>query len=170
MDDFKKSPPQKSPFDKKTGISADKDLEKKFKKKILEEDSSDRNPEEELKFDYIPYDKVSFSKDGMEDNRLKAEKRSYPRKPCFFPVNYATSDRAYQEFIQDISNSGAFVETRHLLSVGQNISITFSLPGSQRNIKMKGSVARITPQGIGIAFILESHEQKEYMRSYIPEV
>jgi len=170
MDDLKKSPPQKSPFDKKTRISGHEDSDIKSKKNILEEDRSDRNPEEELKFDYIPNDNLPFSQDGMKDNRRLAEKRSYPRKPCFFPVNYATSDRAYQEFIQDISDSGAFVETRHLLSVGQNISMTFSLPGSQRNIKMKGSIARTTLQGIGIAFILESDEQKAYMRSYIPEV
>ena len=166
MDDLKKSL-----FDKKkTGISTDEDSEIKSKKNILEEDRSDRNPEEELKFDYIPSDKVPFSQDGMKDNNQLAEKRSYSRKPCFFPVYYATSDRAYQEFIQDISNSGAFVETRYLLSVGQNISITFSLPGSEKNIKMKGSIARVTPQGIGIAFILESDEQKEYMASYITEV
>lgn len=166
MDDLKKSL-----FDKKkAGISTDEDSEIKLKKNILEEDRSDRNPEEELKFDYIPSDKVPFSQDGMKDNNQPAEKRSYSRKPCFFPVYYATSDRAYQEFIQDISNSGAFVETRYLLSVGQNISITFSLPGSEKNIKMKGSIARATPQGIGIAFILESDEQKEYMASYITEV
>jgi len=166
MDDLKKSL-----FDnKKTGISTDEDSEIKSKKNILEEDRSDRNPEEELKFDYIPSDKVPFSQDGMKDNNQPAEKRSYFRKPCFFPVNYATSDRAYQEFIQNISNSGAFVETRYLLSVGRNISITFSLPGSKKNIKMKGSIARTTPQGIGIAFILESDEQKEYMASYITEV
>ncbi len=165
MDDFKKSP-----LDKKTRISADEDLEQKSTKKIPAKDSSDRNFQEELKFDYIPYDKIPFGRDGMKDNCRSAEKRFYPRKPCFFPVNYATSDRAYQEFIQDISNSGAFVETRHLLAVGQNLSITFSLPGSQGNIKIKGSVARIAPHGIGIAFILESHEQKEYMRSYMPEI
>jgi Tfp pilus assembly protein PilZ len=165
MDDYKKLP-----FDKKTRISADEELEIKSKKNILKEDRSDRNPEEELKFDYISYDKVPFSKEEMKDNPRPVEKRSYPRKPCFFPVNYATSDRAYQEFIQNISNSGAFVETRHLLSIGQNISITFSLPGSQRNIKMKGSVARVAPQGIGIAFILENDDQKEYMRTHMVEV
>jgi len=170
MDDFKKFPPKKPLFDKKIRISADEDLEIKSEKNILEEDRSDRKPEEELKFDYVPDNKIPFSQDGMKDNPIPAEKRSYLRKPCFFPVNYATSERAYQEFFQDISNSGAFVETRHLLSVGQNISITFSLPGSQKNIKMKGSVTRITPQGMGIAFILESHEQREYMRSHITEV
>jgi len=123
-----------------------------------------------LKFDYVPLEEMPFRMDGMKDSHRRIEKRSYPRKTCFFPVNYATTDRAFQEFIQDISNSGAFVETRHLLPVGQNISITFSLPGSQKHIKMKGSIARTTPNGIGIAFSLETDEQKKYMASYLPEV
>jgi hypothetical protein len=165
MDDHKKPP-----IDKKTRIPAGEESEIKSGNNFSENDRSDRKPENELKFDYIPSEKTPFSMDGMKDGYRRAEKRSYPRKTCFLPVNYATSDRAFQEFIQDISNSGAFVETRHLLPVGQNISITFSLPGSQRNIKMKGSIARTTSRGIGIAFILESDEQKEYMTSYLPEV
>jgi hypothetical protein len=156
--------------DKKTGRSTPEDSKISSGQNISQQERPDRSPEEELKFDYIPSDGVPFSQDEMKDRGRWFEKRSYPRKSCFFPVNYATSDRAYHEFIQDISNSGAFVETRHLLPVGQNISITFSLPGSQRNIKMKGSVARSTPNGIGIAFILETDEQKEYMAIYIPEV
>jgi hypothetical protein len=165
MDDHKEPP-----IDKKTRVPAVEDSEIKSGKNIPEDNRPDRNPENELKFDYVPLEEMPFSMDGMKDRRLRVEKRSYSRKTCFVPVNYATSDRAFQEFIQDISNSGAFVETRHLLPVGQNISITFSLPGSDRNIKMKGSIARTTPRGIGIAFSLESDEQKEYMASYLPEV
>jgi len=165
MDDHKKPS-----MDKKTKIPAIEDSEKKFEKNITGNDRPDQHPEKELKFDYIPLEDMPFRMGGMRNSRYRIEKRSYPRKTCFFPVNYATSDRAFQEFIQDISNSGAFVETRHLLPVGQNISITFSLPGSERNIKMKGSVARTTPRGIGIAFSLESDEQKDYMASNLPEV
>jgi hexokinase len=104
------------------------------------------------------------------DMNMSQEKRSYPRKSCFLPVNYATADRAYQEFIQDISTSGAFIETRHLLSVGQNIAMTFSLPSSQKNIKINGSIARTTSQGLGIAFMVQDAAQKEFMNSKIANI
>lgn len=99
------------------------------------------------------------------------EKRSYPRKTCFLPVSYATADsRAYQEFIQDISTSGAFVETRHLLSVGKNIAMTFSLPISRKNIKINGRIARATPHGLGIAFMVQDAAQKKSMNAKIADI
>ncbi len=101
---------------------------------------------------------------------MSRERRTYPRKPCFLSVNYATDDRAYQEFIQDISTAGAFIETRHLLPIGQNIAMTFSLPSSQENIKLTGSVARTTPQGLGVAFFLLNDKQKTYLNSYIVDM
>lgn len=101
---------------------------------------------------------------------MSRERRTYLRKPCFLSVNYATDDRAYQEFIQDISTAGAFIETRHLLPIGQNIAMTFSLPSSQENIKLTGSVTRTTPQGLGVAFFLLNDNQKSYLNSYIVDM
>jgi Tfp pilus assembly protein PilZ len=133
---------------------------RKLQKALLDDD---------MRFDYAPVDPPP-EWNGRNNVTMSREKRTYPRKPCFLSVNYATDDRAYQEFIQDISTAGAFIETRHLLPIGQNISMTFSLPSSHENIKLSGSVARITPQGLGVAFFLQNDNQKNYLSSYIVDM
>jgi uncharacterized protein (TIGR02266 family) len=98
------------------------------------------------------------------------ERRKYPRKSCFLSVHYATDERAYQEFIHDISTSGIFIETRHPLPIGQNIALTFSLPSRHENIKLNGSIARSTPKGIGVAFVRQSVDQKNYLSSHLVDM
>lgn len=121
---------------------------------------------ENMRFDYTPEESNS-ERNGMINSTMSRERRTHPRKPCFLSVNYATDDRAYQEFIQDISTTGVFIETRHLLPVGQNIAMTFSFPSRQDNIKLTGSVARTTPQGLGVAFFLQNDDQKKFLSSHI---
>ena len=85
---------------------------------------------EDLQYDYSSETYQSGMSERI-DVSMSRERRTYPRRPCFLSVNYATEERAYQEFIQDISASGAFIETRHALPVGQNIAMTFALPGKR---------------------------------------
>ena len=54
-------------IDKKTRIPAEEDSVRKSGKNIPENERSDRKPENELKFDYIPSEKSSFSMDGMKE-------------------------------------------------------------------------------------------------------
>ena len=104
------------------------------------------------------------------DMNISKEKRTYPRKPCFLPVYYSTAERVYQEFIQNISTSGAFIETRHLLSVGQDIAMTFPLPNRHENIRIRGDIARTTSHGLGVAFMLQDAAQEELIHSKIANI
>lgn len=81
------------------------------------------------------------------------ESRRDCRKPYFIPVDYATTDRLYQEFIFNISAGGVYIETRQPLPVGQKISLTFALPNQPIHIKTTGGVVRTDTKGIGIAFL-----------------
>lgn len=126
-------------------------------------------PDVDMRFDYAPEESPS-EWNGMINSTMSRERRTHPRKPCFLSVNYATDERAYQEFIQDISTTGVFIETRHLLPVGQNIAMTFSFPSRQDNIKLTGSVARTTPQGLGVAFFLQNDDQKNFLSSHIVDM
>ncbi|MFH2064777.1 MAG: PilZ domain-containing protein [Pseudomonadota bacterium] len=116
--------------------------------------------------------------DGEEDSGrsrridmdLSRERRKYPRKSCFLSVHYATDERAYQEFIHDISTAGIFIETRQPLPIGQNIALTFSLPSRHENIKLNGTIARSTPKGLGVAFVQQSVDQKNYLSSHIVDM
>jgi Tfp pilus assembly protein PilZ len=80
------------------------------------------------------------------------EKRICPRTPLSMAVNYAARGEAYEDFIQDISAGGVFIETHVHFVAGQTLSITLPLPGHQRFIQVSGEVVRVSPQGIGVRF------------------
>jgi Tfp pilus assembly protein PilZ len=78
--------------------------------------------------------------------------RKYARKTLVAVVDYATQDQAYRDFIKNISAGGVFIETSVPVSIGQELSLTFTLPYHQAHIKITGEVVRISPQGIGVRF------------------
>ena len=86
------------------------------------------------------------------EKRLDKRKRKHTRKAFFMFVNYATQDLTYNDFIQNISAGGVFIETRMPFSVGQEVLLTFPLPNYLEHIKVAGDVVRTTMQGIGVRF------------------
>jgi len=86
------------------------------------------------------------------EEKVLIDRRKHSRKPYLREVEYATEDRVYQEFIQDISPGGLFIETRSPLAVGQEITVILSLPSHERSIKIICEVVKATQQGIGVKF------------------
>ncbi len=115
--------------------------------------------------------KSLFNKmDKKRADKTHKERRDYLRKTHFVPVDYTTQDRAYTEFIHDISVNGVFIETQHLLSPGHEIALTFSLPGHSSHIKIAGKVVRTSPTGIGVSFIPLDLTQKKIISACIDEI
>ena len=90
--------------------------------------------------------------------RQGKEKRSDLRRSYPMDVNYVSEGNVYQDFIQDISPGGVFIETEEPFTIGQEISMAIPSSNHQKYIKIKGKVVRITPQGIGVEF------QKKFTR------
>ncbi len=88
----------------------------------------------------------------LEEMLQKKGERKYPRKPCLITVDYAVGGRAFQNYIQDISTSGAFIETSESLPVGKEIMLTFSFSDTQEPFKIAGKISRSTKEGIGVKF------------------
>lgn len=86
------------------------------------------------------------------EDRLGKNKRQRARKPYSREVDFAVEDQVYQEFIQDISAGGLFIQTRAPLTAGQEIKLVLSLPNHDRRIKIVGEVVRATEMGIGVKF------------------
>ena len=86
------------------------------------------------------------------DNYPLKEKRNSRRLPFPRPISYATRGIAYEDFLQDISAGGVFIETRAMFTVGQTLTLTFPMPGHQHFITVTGEVVRATGQGIGVKF------------------
>jgi hypothetical protein len=86
------------------------------------------------------------------EGEASLEKRNFPRKPVSIMVDYCKSDRVFKDFIQDVSGSGVFIETKQHFEVGEEIKMSFTLPDVKRPVKVEGKVVRVTPEGIGVTF------------------
>jgi Tfp pilus assembly protein PilZ len=79
-------------------------------------------------------------------------RRKFPRKPYFMQVNFATAERAFSGYIQNISSGGVLIETRESLSVGEQVTLSFMRPKSRDYIKVGGKVVRTLADGFGVKF------------------
>lgn len=86
------------------------------------------------------------------DGLLYAERRLYPRTPCFLLVDFATHDYAYRAFIRNISADGAFIESHRPVPGGPEVSLVISFFEGRRPVKLTGMICRIGDQGIGVRF------------------
>ena len=69
--------------------------------------------------------------------------RGHLRKPCLIRVNYTILEQTYEGYILDISTVGVFIETSESFSVGQEMTLAFSLPNHQQMFKLIGMIAVI---------------------------
>jgi Tfp pilus assembly protein PilZ len=90
------------------------------------------------------------------------DQRSDHRITCLIAVDYATQKRAYQDFMQDLSKGGVFIETREPLNIGEALSLTFSVPKSDSHFKIAGKIVRSDEKGVGVEFDtkLSQHEEE----------
>ena len=104
--------------------------------------------------------------DLLRDAEMKSDEdtRKNIRKPYNMVVDYVAQDRFCNDFIQNISAGGMFIETRTPFLVGQKIMLTFPLPKNQRHVKVEGEVIRTTPQGIGVKFKIDNEEQEKVIK------
>ncbi|MBC2711410.1 MAG: PilZ domain-containing protein [Desulfosarcina sp.] len=116
--------------------------------------------------------KLSPQRKKMLDELLKEwdrlDCREDSRIPCFLPVDYSTRDRVYQDFINNLSNGGVFIETLSPFRVRQSISLIFTVPSLQKTFKLSGTIVRTEQDGIGVKFSKKlTPYQKELIYSAI---
>ena len=85
-----------------------------------------------------------------------AKQRQELRKDYFMVVQYAVGDKLSSGYIKNISPGGIFVEAPSDIlkdiTPGNRITLTFSHPTTQKNVKINGEIVRIEDSGIGINF------------------
>jgi type IV pilus assembly protein PilZ len=116
--------------------------------------------------------KLSLQRKKMLEELLhewdRLDYREDSRVPCFLPVDYSTADRVYQDFINNLSNGGVFIETGASLREGQSISLIFTVPTLQKSFKISGTIVRTEQDGIGVKFSKKlTPYQKELINSAI---
>jgi len=75
-------------------------------------------------------------------------------------------DHYYRDFIQDISETGLFIKTSNIFSVGQTIVMTFISPDQQKPYKINGEIIRVHTDGIGVKFKIESSAENGVKELY----
>jgi Tfp pilus assembly protein PilZ len=115
---------------------------------------------------------LSAERKKMLDELIKEwerlDYREDSRIACFLAVDYSTKDRVYQDFINNLSNGGVFIETSAPFHVGQALSMTFSVPSLNKTFKIAGTIARTEQDGIGVQFLRKlTLYQKELIHSAI---
>ena len=98
---------------------------------------------------------------------LIKERRAFVRKACSIPVSYATYDRVYSNTIKNISQKGVFIETKRPLFVGEELLLSFSMPGVGKPFKVKGEIVQVSRSGIGVEFKSMSPYIEEMISSLI---
>jgi Tfp pilus assembly protein PilZ len=100
-------------------------------------------------------------RDLFEEELESRGERVFKRVPVFTAVDYAVEGRAYQDFARNVGAGGVFIETPEQFSVGQTVSLTFSLPNYTSVIKITGEIIRTTQQGFGIEFKVVERRKSE---------
>jgi len=99
-------------------------------------------------------DMANLSQDSRQGNGYKNRKdsRQNPRTPYRKVAFFTTQNRNYKGFITNISRSGAFIVTKYKFSLEQQIMLV--IPGDEKHsdMKLKGSVVRLSPKGAGVKF------------------
>lgn len=78
-----------------------------------------------------------------------SKRRRYPREECFIGVNFAYDDKAYTEFIRNISERGFYIESNEQIASGYAIMLTYQ-PPQQGPAKHIGKVVWSDSTAMGI--------------------
>ena len=85
--------------------------------------------------------------------KSKHEKRKYPRRSTLMDITYSSDQRRiFEDFIQNISAGGLYIETNLVTEIGQKLTMTFAHPDSSEPIKILGKIVRVDSWGIGVKF------------------
>ena len=107
---------------------------------------------------------VTSEASGAEGDRKNV------RVDCFVSVDYADSDRAFKDYIEDISSTGGFIRTRESFSIGEEIVLSMALSPEGSAFKIPASVVRVASDGIGVKFKTTSQVQKDMIQSLIGSI
>ncbi len=78
--------------------------------------------------------------------------RRHPRKRFRTSVDFSTQDRAYRDYIRDISVAGVFIITRSPLEIGDELLLRIPFSDGLKSVRVKGIVVRKTRDGVGVEF------------------
>ncbi|MEE9561633.1 MAG: PilZ domain-containing protein [Thermoanaerobaculia bacterium] len=108
------------------------------------------------------------------DHLNRPERRAAIRVSKSIDFLYSSDSPPIPARIEDLSESGAYVDTTHALTVGTKVDFSFHLPGSSADAKPilgRGRVAWVDPMvGVGLEFLDLEEDDRKQIRFYVASV
>lgn len=104
---------------------------------------------------------------------MKEDKRKAVRVKKALEIVYSSKSPPIQARLDDLSETGMFIETSHPLEVGALVDFTLVLPDAEaaEPIKGKGEIAWTDKTvGVGVKFLDLSDEDRARIKWYVAEV
>lgn len=143
--------------------------------------SSDQSPELRERCyaaDCDAYVGKPLKRDGLLEaieKTIVIAKRRYPRIPTHLLSDVRHDGKDRQLWVHTISKGGIFLEADPAPPVGEELDVTFSLPGVEETIsakakvKWQGAVREDSPSGVGCQFIEIDDRLAEIIDDYVNE-
>ena len=107
---------------------------------------------------------TKFEKQSLSETDLKdqIDSRKHPRKPCKKLLIFTYKNQHYKGLVTNISRGGAFIETGKGLLLGEIIYLVVLKRKSHKDLRLKGWIVRLSPNGIGVSFERRSGVERRY--------
>ena len=98
--------------------------------------------------------KANFHQPNSQVSAFKNKKdpRKHPRKPYRRVFFFTSTNKHYKGLITNISRGGAHIITREKFYLGQMIQLVIPGDKQKKDVKLKGWVVRLSPEGLGVRF------------------
>jgi uncharacterized protein (TIGR02266 family) len=100
------------------------------------------------------------------------EHRASPRVSIAVDIHLSSDSHFFSGLSGDISEGGLFLSTYRPLSIGSEVDLEFSLPGSSKSVHARGAVKWLRehsihqPRGFGIAFEHLSDDDRDRIHAF----
>ena len=100
------------------------------------------------------FDSAKIRRQSTQDTVLKHKEdpRKHPRKPYRKAMFFASKSKNYKGLITNISRGGAYIIAKNKFYLGQMIQIVIPGDKKKKDVKLKGWVVRLSPEGLGVRF------------------
>jgi len=97
----------------------------------------------------------------------KTDVRQSPRESYTELLNFTSSSGSHYGHARDISATGVFIVSPAEFTLGDQVNLILTFISAPNPVRLAGSVARITDEGIGIHFDANSSSQVSELDSII---
>ena len=107
----------------------------------------------------VNYRTPSIQKPDLMDQN---DARQNPRKPYHKPLLFNYKNYICRGLVTNISHGGAFIRTTTRLSLGRKIIFVTTGSKIRKNVKLKGWIVRLTPEGFAVSFNRRSGLERRF--------